>query len=186
MYTIYLISIYRKFIISLIIYHGIRAWHCSCSPSAILPCSASSLLLLLLGSAELRACCSPVRPLFMQESSICISSTLSLVAACSRSIETILAPSLNNSCDLLLLRPSIYCSHDDSPSTYQWCFSAYSLDCSNYNHLAYAIRSFLKWRMLWWYITGNKRQLIQGDKETDEAFLERLEVWDVANHFIVT
>lgn len=48
------------------------------------------------------------------------------------------------------------------------------------------MQSFLKGRMLWRYITGEKKRPTQGNKETDEAFLEQLEVRDAANYCIIT
>ncbi|KAK3006181.1 hypothetical protein RJ639_015717 [Escallonia herrerae] len=75
------------------------------------------------------------------------------------------------------------------------------LDGPNYPHWAQAMRSFLKGRKLWLFISGDRTKplqckdisasspesgLISTLSESDEDFANRLEDWDSINHRIIT
>ena len=48
------------------------------------------------------------------------------------------------------------------------------------------MRSFLKGRKLWFYVSGDRPIPEQVDKETDSAYAIRIEDWESANHQIIT
>ena len=48
------------------------------------------------------------------------------------------------------------------------------------------MRSFLKGRKLWFYVSGDRPIPEQVDKETDSAYAIRIEDWESANHHIIT
>ena len=60
------------------------------------------------------------------------------------------------------------------------------LNGSNYSHWAQAMRSFLKGRKLWRYITGDFQLPVQDEKEDKSKFESRLDDWDSNNHRIIT
>ena len=57
---------------------------------------------------------------------------------------------------------------------------------SNYRLWVQGMRSFLKGRKLWRYITGDIRPPTRETDETDTQFTDRLEDWDSKNHQILT
>ena len=48
------------------------------------------------------------------------------------------------------------------------------------------MRSFLKGRKLWFYVTGEVKKLVKRASESDEAFTTRLIDWDSKHHQILT
>ena len=48
------------------------------------------------------------------------------------------------------------------------------------------MRSYLKGRKLWLYVSGDRSIPEQVDKETDFAYAIRIEDWESANHQIIT
>ena len=48
------------------------------------------------------------------------------------------------------------------------------------------MRSYLKDRKLWIYVSGDRPTPEQVDKETDSAYAIRIEDWESANHQIIT
>ena len=60
------------------------------------------------------------------------------------------------------------------------------LNGSNYSHWAQAMRSFLKGRKLWRYVTGDFQLPVQDEKEDKSKFESRLDDWDSNNHRIIT
>ncbi|CAK8566890.1 unnamed protein product [Lathyrus sativus] len=60
------------------------------------------------------------------------------------------------------------------------------LDGSNYNQWTEAISEFLKGRLLWRYVTGDKKCPMRSFDETLETFINKYEEWDNTNHLIIT
>ena len=48
------------------------------------------------------------------------------------------------------------------------------------------MRSYLKGRKLWFYISGDRPILEKKDKETDSTYAIRIKDWESANHHIIT
>jgi transposase InsO family protein len=60
------------------------------------------------------------------------------------------------------------------------------LDGTNYMVWSQSMRSFLKGRKLWLYVTGEVKKPVKGASESDEAFTTRLIDWDSKHHQILT
>ena len=56
----------------------------------------------------------------------------------------------------------------------------------NFAQWSQAMRSYLKGRKLWLYVSGDRPIPEQVDKETDLAYAIRIEDWESANHQIIT
>ena len=56
----------------------------------------------------------------------------------------------------------------------------------NFAQWSQTMRSYLKGHKLWLYVTGDRPILEQVDKETDSAYVIRIEDWECANHQIIT
>ena len=56
----------------------------------------------------------------------------------------------------------------------------------NFAQWSQAMRSYLKGRKLWLYVSGDRPIPEQVDKETDSAYAIRIEDWESANHQIIT
>ena len=56
----------------------------------------------------------------------------------------------------------------------------------NFAHWSQAMRSYLKGRKLWLYVSGDRPIPEQVDKETDSAYAIWIEDWESANHQIIT
>ena len=56
----------------------------------------------------------------------------------------------------------------------------------NFAQWSQAMRSYLKGRKLWLYVSGDRPIPEQVDKETDSAYAIRIEDWESANHHIIT
>ena len=56
----------------------------------------------------------------------------------------------------------------------------------NFAQWSQAMRSYLKCRKLWLYVSGDRPILEQVDKETNSAYAIRIEDWESANHQIIT
>ena len=56
----------------------------------------------------------------------------------------------------------------------------------NFAQWSQAMRSYLKGRKLWLYVSSDRPILEQVDKETDSAYAIRIEDWESANHQIIT
>ena len=56
----------------------------------------------------------------------------------------------------------------------------------NFAQWSQAMRSYLKGRKLWLYVSGDRLIPEQVDKETDSAYAIRIEDWESANHHIIT
>ena len=52
----------------------------------------------------------------------------------------------------------------------------------NFAQWSQAMRSYLKGRKLWLYVSGDRPIPEQVDKETDSAYAIRIEDWESANH----
>ena len=48
------------------------------------------------------------------------------------------------------------------------------------------MRSYIKGRKLWLYVSGDRPIQEKADKETDSAYAIRIEDWESANHKIIT
>jgi hypothetical protein len=48
------------------------------------------------------------------------------------------------------------------------------------------MRSFIKGRKLWFYVTGEMKKPVKGSSEDEDAFRIRLVKWDSNNHQILT
>ena len=55
----------------------------------------------------------------------------------------------------------------------------------NFDRWSQAMRSYLKGRKLWLYISGDRLIPEQVDKETDSAYAIRIEAWESVNHQII-
>ena len=56
----------------------------------------------------------------------------------------------------------------------------------NFVQWSQAMRSYLKSRKLWLYVSSDCSILEQVDKENDSAYAIRIEDWESANHHIIT
>ena len=56
----------------------------------------------------------------------------------------------------------------------------------NFTQWSQVIRSYLKGRKLWLYVSGDHPMPKQVDKETDSTYVIRIEDWENANHHIIT
>ena len=56
----------------------------------------------------------------------------------------------------------------------------------NFTQWSQAMRSYLKGRKLWLYVSGDRPIPEKKDKETDSAYAIRIEDWESANHHIIT
>ena len=56
----------------------------------------------------------------------------------------------------------------------------------NFAQWSQAMRSYLKGRKLWLYVSGDRLIPEKVDKETDSAYAIRIEDWESANHQIIT
>ena len=56
----------------------------------------------------------------------------------------------------------------------------------NFVQWSQAMRSYLKGRKLWLYVSGDRPVPEQVDKETDSTYAIRIEDWESANHQIIT
>ena len=56
----------------------------------------------------------------------------------------------------------------------------------NFSQWSQAMRSYLKGRKLWLYVSGDLPIPEKMDKETDFAYAIRIEDWESANHQIIT
>ena len=56
----------------------------------------------------------------------------------------------------------------------------------NFAQWSQAMRSYLKSRKLWLYVSGDRSIPEKVDKETDFAYVIRIENWESANHHIIT
>ena len=56
----------------------------------------------------------------------------------------------------------------------------------NFTQWSQAMRSYLKGRKLWLYVSGDRPIPSQVDKEIDSAYAIRIEDWESANHHIIT
>ena len=56
----------------------------------------------------------------------------------------------------------------------------------NFAQWSQAMRNYLKGRKLWFYVFGDHSIPKQVDKETDFAYVIRIEDWESANHQIIT
>ena len=56
----------------------------------------------------------------------------------------------------------------------------------NFAQWSQAMRSYLKGRKLWLYVSGDLPIPEQVDKETDSTYAIRIEDWESANHHIIT
>ena len=56
----------------------------------------------------------------------------------------------------------------------------------NFSQWSQAMRSYLKGRKLWLYVSGDCLIPEQVDKETDSAYAIQIEDWESANHHIIT
>ena len=56
----------------------------------------------------------------------------------------------------------------------------------NFAQWSQVMRSYLKGRKLWLYVTSDRPIPEQVDKETDSAYVIRIENWESANHHIIT
>ena len=56
----------------------------------------------------------------------------------------------------------------------------------NFAQWSQVMRSYLKGRKLWLYVSGDRPILEQVDKETDSTYIIQIEDWESANHQIIT
>ena len=56
----------------------------------------------------------------------------------------------------------------------------------NFSQWSQAIRSYLKSRKLWLYVSGDRPIPEKEDKETDFAYAIQIKDWESANHHIIT
>jgi transposase InsO family protein len=61
-----------------------------------------------------------------------------------------------------------------------------TLDGRNYFVWSQSMRSFIKGRKLWFYVTGEMKKPVKGSSEDENAFRIRLIEWDSNNHQILT
>jgi hypothetical protein len=61
-----------------------------------------------------------------------------------------------------------------------------TLDGQNYFVWSQSMRSFIKGRKLWFYVTGEMKKPVKGSSEDEDAFRIRLIEWDSNNHQILT
>ena len=56
----------------------------------------------------------------------------------------------------------------------------------NFAQWSQVMRSYLKGRKSWLYVSGDRPIPEEVDKETDSAYVIRIEDWEIANHHIIT
>ena len=56
----------------------------------------------------------------------------------------------------------------------------------NFSQWSQAMRSNLKGRKLWFFVSGDRPIPEQVDKETDSVDAIQIEDWESANHYIIT
>ena len=56
----------------------------------------------------------------------------------------------------------------------------------NFAQWSQAMRSYLKCRKLWFYVSGDRPIPEKADKEIDSTYAIRIEDWESANHQIIT
>ena len=61
-----------------------------------------------------------------------------------------------------------------------------ALDGQNYFVWSQSMRSIIKGRKLWFYVTGEMKKLVKHSSEDEDVFRIRLFEWDSNNHQILT